>query len=70
MWPATSTRLRRFSASGSSASADLRLARWLSRRSSGCLGEAFHLKDTLVDPHESPFDLAAHAEMRARPATA
>jgi RNA polymerase sigma-70 factor (ECF subfamily) len=27
-------------------------------------GEAFHLKDTLVDQHESPFDLAAHAEMR------
>lgn len=27
-------------------------------------GEAFHLKDTLVDQHESPFDLAAHAELR------
>ena len=27
-------------------------------------GEAFCLKDTLVDQHESPFDLAAHAEMR------
>jgi RNA polymerase sigma-70 factor, ECF subfamily len=27
-------------------------------------GEAFHLKDTLVDPQESPFDLAAHAELR------
>ena len=27
-------------------------------------GEAFHLKDTLIDQHESPFDLAAHAEMR------
>jgi RNA polymerase sigma-70 factor (ECF subfamily) len=27
-------------------------------------GEAFHLKDTLVDQQESPFDLAAHAEMR------
>jgi RNA polymerase sigma-70 factor (ECF subfamily) len=27
-------------------------------------GEPFHLKDTLVDQHESPFDLAAHAEMR------
>jgi RNA polymerase sigma-70 factor, ECF subfamily len=26
--------------------------------------EAFHLKDTLVDQHESPFDLAAHAELR------
>jgi len=31
---------------------------------SGEDGEAFHLKDTLVDQHESPFDLAAHAEMR------
>src|SRR6202789_86489 len=27
-------------------------------------GEAFCLKDTLVDQHESPFDLAAHAELR------
>ena len=27
-------------------------------------GEAFCLKDTLVDQQESPFDLAAHAEMR------
>jgi RNA polymerase sigma-70 factor, ECF subfamily len=27
-------------------------------------GEAFHLKDTLVDQHESPFDMAAHAELR------
>ncbi len=27
-------------------------------------GEAFQLKDTLVDQHESPFDLAAHAELR------
>ncbi len=27
-------------------------------------GEPFQLKDTLVDQHESPFDLAAHAEMR------
>jgi RNA polymerase sigma-70 factor (ECF subfamily) len=27
-------------------------------------GEGFHLKDTLVDQHESPFDLAAHAELR------
>jgi RNA polymerase sigma-70 factor (ECF subfamily) len=27
-------------------------------------GEAFQLKDTLVDQHQSPFDLAAHAEMR------
>jgi len=27
-------------------------------------GEPFHLKDTLIDQHESPFDLAAHAEMR------
>ena len=27
-------------------------------------GEAFHLKDTLVDRQESPFDLAAHAELR------
>src|SRR6202021_2065099 len=27
-------------------------------------GEAFCLKDTLVDQHESPFDLAVHAEMR------
>jgi len=27
-------------------------------------GEPFQLKDTLVDQHESPFDLAAHAELR------
>jgi RNA polymerase sigma-70 factor (ECF subfamily) len=27
-------------------------------------GESFHLKDTLVDQHDSPFDLAASAEMR------
>jgi RNA polymerase sigma-70 factor (ECF subfamily) len=27
-------------------------------------GEAFHLKDTLVDRQESPFELAAHAELR------
>jgi RNA polymerase sigma-70 factor, ECF subfamily len=27
-------------------------------------GETFHLKDTLVDRQESPFDLAAHAELR------
>ena len=27
-------------------------------------GESFHLKDTLVDQCESPFDLAAHAELR------
>jgi len=27
-------------------------------------GEAFHLKDTLIDRQESPFDLAAHAELR------
>jgi RNA polymerase sigma-70 factor, ECF subfamily len=31
---------------------------------SGEDGEPFHLKDTLVDQHESPFDLAAHAELR------
>ncbi len=29
-------------------------------------GESFSLKDTLVDAHDSPFDLAAHAELRAR----
>jgi RNA polymerase sigma-70 factor (ECF subfamily) len=29
-------------------------------------GEPFHLKDTLVDQHESPFDLAAHAELRGQ----
>lgn len=27
-------------------------------------GEAFHLKDTLVDQQESPFDMAAHTELR------
>jgi RNA polymerase sigma-70 factor (ECF subfamily) len=27
-------------------------------------GEGFQLKDTLIDQHESPFDLAAHAELR------
>lgn len=27
-------------------------------------GEPFQLKDTLVDQHESPFELAAHAELR------
>jgi RNA polymerase sigma-70 factor (ECF subfamily) len=27
-------------------------------------GEAFYLKDTLVDQHESPFDAAAYAELR------
>ena len=32
--------------------------------------EAFHLKDTLVDQHESPFDLAAHAELRDQVETA
>ncbi len=29
-------------------------------------GEPLILKDTLVDGHESPFELAAHAELRAR----
>jgi RNA polymerase sigma-70 factor, ECF subfamily len=29
-------------------------------------GQALRIKDTLVDEHESPFDLAAHAEIRAR----
>jgi len=29
-------------------------------------GEPFHLKDTLVDQHESPFDLAAHSELRGQ----
>jgi len=33
-------------------------------------GEPFHLKDTLVDHHESPFDLAAHAELRDQVETA
>jgi RNA polymerase sigma-70 factor, ECF subfamily len=37
---------------------------------SGQDGEAFHLKDTLVDQHESPFDLAAHAELRDQVETA
>ncbi len=29
-------------------------------------GEAFHLKDTLIDQQESPFDMAAHAELRGQ----
>ena len=29
-------------------------------------GHALCIKDTLVDEHESPFDMAAHAEIRAR----
>ena len=29
-------------------------------------GESFHLKDMLVDQQESPFDLAANAELRAQ----
>lgn len=37
---------------------------------SGQEGEAFHIKDTLVDQHESPFDLAAHAELRDQVETA
>lgn len=37
---------------------------------SGQDGEAFHLKDTLVDQHESPFDLAAYAELRDQVETA
>ncbi len=36
----------------------------MSRNSPRQDGEAFHLKDTLVDQQESPFDLAAHAELR------
>jgi RNA polymerase sigma-70 factor (ECF subfamily) len=29
-------------------------------------GQALCIKDTLIDEHESPFDMAAHAEIRAR----
>ncbi|HVW79103.1 MAG TPA: sigma-70 family RNA polymerase sigma factor [Alloacidobacterium sp.] len=29
-------------------------------------GQSLCIKDTLIDEHESPFDLAAHAEIRAR----
>jgi RNA polymerase sigma-70 factor, ECF subfamily len=34
--------------------------------SAGEEGESLRLKDTLMDAHESPFELAAHEEIRAR----